>query len=77
MDFKKQLKAHGWTQKQLARALAIRQSSVSRWGVRGVPAERVLGVEQITGISRHDLRPDLYPRSAVYAPDCLPSVGGV
>jgi DNA-binding transcriptional regulator YdaS (Cro superfamily) len=26
-----------------------------------VPAERVLDIEKITGISRHELRPDLYP----------------
>lgn len=28
-----------------------------------VPAERVLDIEKLTGVSRHDLRPDLYPRS--------------
>jgi DNA-binding transcriptional regulator YdaS (Cro superfamily) len=32
-----------------------------------VPVERVLSVEKVTGISRHDLRPDIFgehPRSA-------------
>jgi DNA-binding transcriptional regulator YdaS (Cro superfamily) len=32
-----------------------------------VPAERVLEVEQLSGISRHELRPDVYgpaPRAA-------------
>lgn len=35
-----------------------------RWetGVRGIPPTRVLEIERVTGISRHDLRPDLYPR---------------
>ena len=28
---------------------------------RRVPAERVLEVERLTGVSRHELRPDLYP----------------
>jgi DNA-binding transcriptional regulator YdaS (Cro superfamily) len=27
-----------------------------------VPAERVLDIEKITGVSRHKLRPDLYPQ---------------
>lgn len=27
-----------------------------------LPAEYVLATERATGISRHDLRPDLYPR---------------
>lgn len=30
-----------------------------------VQAEHVLTVERETGISRHDLRPDLYPRDSV------------
>jgi len=32
------------------------------WQWRRVPAEYVLSVERATGVSRHDLRPDLYPR---------------
>jgi len=43
----------------LARAIGIAQPSVSTW--RKVPAERVLAVEAATGVSRSDLRPDLYP----------------
>lgn len=35
--------------------------AVSQW--KRVPAERVLEVERVTGVSRHDLRPDLYPPS--------------
>jgi DNA-binding transcriptional regulator YdaS (Cro superfamily) len=48
----------------LARALGVSQPSVWHWVHRSkrVPAEYVLPVEAITGISRHDLRPDLYPR---------------
>lgn len=54
----------------LARGLGISQPSVSNW--TRVPAERVLAVEVMTGISREALRPDLY-RSIARAP---PSDGG-
>lgn len=45
----------------LARALGIKHNSIYSW--ERVPAERVIDVEKATGISRHDLRPDIYPRS--------------
>ena len=44
----------------LARLLKVKSSSICSW--RRVPPMRVLPVEKLTGISRHDLRPDLYPR---------------
>lgn len=43
----------------LARALEIKSPAVSQW--KRVPQKRVLAVEALTGISRHDLRPDIYP----------------
>jgi DNA-binding transcriptional regulator YdaS (Cro superfamily) len=45
----------------LSRALngEITPQAISQW--KQVPAERVLDVERATGISRHKLRPDLYP----------------
>jgi TorA maturation chaperone TorD len=43
---------------ELARRIGISQPSVSNWA--RVPAERVLAVEAVTGISRNVLRPDLY-----------------
>ena len=51
------------SQSELARRLGTRQSTVSSWLLRSgrVPAEFVLKVEAATGISRHDLRPDIYP----------------
>jgi DNA-binding transcriptional regulator YdaS (Cro superfamily) len=53
-------------QSELARQLDIRQQSVYEWVLRGrVPAERVLEVERITGVSRHEIRPDLYPLERV------------
>lgn len=46
----------------LAEALGIRYQSIQDWlSVGRVPAERVLAVERVTGISRHELRPDIYP----------------
>jgi hypothetical protein len=42
----------------LAAQLNLYPSSISQW--RRVPAERVLEVEKITGVSRHKLRPDIY-----------------
>ncbi len=48
---------------QLASALGLHRATI--WGWTRIPAERVLDVERATGISRHDLRPDLYPRDGV------------
>lgn len=42
----------------LARKIGISQPSVSNWA--RIPAERVLSVEEATGVSRGILRPDLY-----------------
>ncbi len=52
------------SQQALADLLGLRsQGAVQNWIMRGrIPAERVLAVEAATGVSRHDLRPDLYPR---------------
>lgn len=50
-------------QSALARALGLKsQGTVSGWIASDrVPAERVLSIESLTGVSRHRLRPDLYP----------------
>jgi len=48
---------------QLARKIGIAQPSVSNWS--RVPAERVIAVEAATGVSRKQLRPDLYTELAV------------
>ena len=52
----------------LARALGVRVESLYSWERSGrVPAERVLELYRLTGVSPHELRPDLYPD-----PDWLP-----
>jgi len=42
----------------LSRGLGISHNAIYSW--RRVPPERVLEVERITGISRHELRPDIF-----------------
>lgn len=49
----------------LARRLGIAQPTVSLW--HRIPAERVLSVEAVTGLSRAILRPDLYPSTEAAA----------
>ncbi|UUX38862.1 helix-turn-helix domain-containing protein [Burkholderia contaminans] len=58
----------GWGgQSKLARALSEAGAPCTPQAVQKmcstghVPAERVLAIEAATGISRHELRPDLYP----------------
>jgi TorA maturation chaperone TorD len=48
---------------ELARKIGIAQPSVSNWN--RVPAQRVIAVESVTGVSRRVLRPDLYSEPAV------------
>ena len=55
------LKAGGQT--KLGEGLGKSQAHVWHWLNKGrLPAEDVLKVEELTGISRHRLRPDIYPR---------------
>ena len=52
------------SQSALARAIGTTQATVWKWLNKGLPItpKLVLAIEVATGISRHDLRPDLYPR---------------
>lgn len=50
---------------RLGNRLGITSQAVSQW--RRVPAERVIEVERATGVSRHELRPDIYPEPAPLA----------
>ncbi|WP_168069817.1 transcriptional regulator [Sphingomonas kaistensis] len=51
-------------QSAFARLHGVSQPTVWAWLNNGkaLPAEFVLRTEAETGISRHDLRPDIYPR---------------
>lgn len=49
--------------RKLAAILGVRYQSIQDWlAADRIPAERVLAVEAATGISRHELRPDIYPK---------------
>jgi DNA-binding transcriptional regulator YdaS (Cro superfamily) len=40
----------------------VKYQAVQKWRRSGrIPAERVLCVEEVSGVPRHELRPDLYP----------------
>lgn len=51
------------SQSELARICSVSQTAVWKWlqSSKRLPAEHVLRVEQATGVSRHLLRPDIYP----------------
>ncbi|WP_437889321.1 transcriptional regulator [Phytobacter sp. V91] len=49
---------------KLAQMLGIKPMSVSRWKTRyngNVPPNRVRAIYEKTGVTPHELRPDLYP----------------
>lgn len=50
-------------QSSLARICGVTQPAVWKWlqSTKRLPAEYVLRVEAATGVSRHHLRPDIYP----------------
>jgi len=50
----------GRKQIYLAEKLGVEPMTVSKWGKNGVPAERVVEVERVSGVHRHVIRPDLY-----------------
>lgn len=52
------------SQAAMARLCGVSQPAVFLWLKKpsGPPAEHVLKIEFATGVSRHDLRPDIYPR---------------
>lgn len=54
-------------QSSFARDLETHQPTVWRWlnQSKQLPAEYVLTVEHLYGVSRHDLRPDIYPRESM------------
>lgn len=51
----------GKTLDEAAKSLGVNKTTLLRWedGVVQIPADRVIEVERVTGISRHILRPDL------------------
>lgn len=62
------LSKHDVTQAELARRLDVTPGLIWQWlnGHRPIAAEQVIPLEVATNghVSRHEVRPDLYPRSA-------------
>lgn len=54
------VKARGLKLIDVSRGLGVDKATVTRWAQKRIPAERVVDVERLTGIPRHELRPDLY-----------------
>ncbi|WP_183982788.1 YdaS family helix-turn-helix protein [Sphingomonas jinjuensis] len=53
------------SQSKFGRLVGTPQSTVREWLPKGRVGDRsVLKVEAATGVSRHDLRPDLYPHES-------------
>ncbi len=52
------------SQAALGRIAGVSTTAVWKWvqSSKRVPAEYVRAIEAATGVSRHDLRPDIYPR---------------
>jgi DNA-binding transcriptional regulator YdaS (Cro superfamily) len=44
----------------LARALGTPHYNVSKWAKAQIPPRYVLDVERLSGVSRHQLRPDVF-----------------
>ena len=51
----------------LSRRIGISRQAVEQWAMSRVPAERVLELERATEgkVTRHELRPDIYPAEGV------------
>lgn len=76
------------SQSELARRIGVRQGYIWKWLRSGkVPAERVLAIEAATGVSRNQLRPDVFgslrgplkkaaDRELVTCPKCLRLLDG-
>ena len=65
MQLSEYLESQKITQSAFAKRLDVTQGLIWQWlNGRRVAAEQVLKIERATdgAISRHDLRPDLYPR---------------
>jgi DNA-binding transcriptional regulator YdaS (Cro superfamily) len=60
-EFKKCVIAAGGSQKQLAEILGISEQAVGKWKNKKIPVLRVLDIERNLGVSKCELRPDIYP----------------
>jgi DNA-binding transcriptional regulator YdaS (Cro superfamily) len=63
------------SQAALARICGVSQPAVWKWAhsAKRLPPEHVLTVEAATGVSRHALRPDIYPLPSPLCPQADPN----
>lgn len=47
----------------LGASVGVTKMAVSLWKKNGVPAGRVIAIHLATGVTPHELRPDIYPNS--------------
>jgi DNA-binding transcriptional regulator YdaS (Cro superfamily) len=51
--------------KKMAEQLSVGPSAISQWLSRGcIPPKYIIAIERVSGVSRHELRPDIYPVEA-------------
>ena len=74
-DLRALFRASGTRQRDIAAAVGRSEGAISQWvsGERDIPAELVVKVEEITGIPRHRLRPDLWETRMQSATDAASS----
>ena len=59
-DLRTNLLSRSLNYTKLAQVLEVDKATVSRWGKKGVPVNHLSAVSEITGIPRHELRPDIF-----------------
>ena len=47
-------------QEQLAQKLGVKQPMIHHYIYRNCPAERAVQIEEMTGVTREEIRPDLF-----------------
>ena len=72
-DLKTLFRTSGKRQRDIAGAVGRSEGAVSQWvsGERDIPADLVLRIEEVTGIPRHRLRPDLWERRMQQSADAV------
>ena len=60
-SLKEKLRARGLMLAHVAGKLGVDKATMTRWAQTRVPAERVAQVARETGVSKSDMRPDLWP----------------
>ena len=68
LTLREYLDARWGTRSAVARVMGVTPTTITDWLKDGVPAERVLTLEAVTGVRRWRIRPDIYPPPAAPTP---------